>query len=60
MHIRFPWHLLAAVATGLVVAACGVAPTVERDAKAEHFPYQGGEVAARNAARTANSRCAAP
>ncbi|AKU10917.1 hypothetical protein AzCIB_1012 [Azoarcus sp. CIB] len=46
MHIRFPWHLLAAVATGLVVAACGVAPTVERDAKAEHFPYQGGEVAA--------------
>ncbi|NMF87681.1 hypothetical protein [Aromatoleum petrolei] len=48
MRIRFPWHLLAAVATGLVVAACGVAPTVEpgADAKAEHFVYKGGNVAA--------------
>ncbi|MCK9985119.1 MAG: hypothetical protein AzoDbin1_01591 [Azoarcus sp.] len=46
MRIRFPWHLLAAAATGLVVAACGLAPTVEPDAKAEHFPYQGGDVAA--------------
>ncbi|MCC4115862.1 hypothetical protein LLG90_10925 [Aromatoleum toluclasticum] len=47
MHVRFPRHLLAAAATGLVVAACGVAPTVEpkADAKADHFTYQGGDVA---------------
>ncbi|MBD5803580.1 hypothetical protein AZOA_30210 [Azoarcus sp. Aa7] len=48
MHIRFPWHLLAAAATALAVAGCGLAPTVEpkADAKAEHFAYKGGDVAA--------------
>lgn len=48
MRTRFPWHILATTATALLVAACGVAPTVEpgADAKAEHFAWKGGNVAA--------------
>lgn len=42
MQIRFLRPLLPAAAIGLVVAACGVAPTVER--QAERFAFKGGEV----------------
>ncbi|WP_407278170.1 hypothetical protein U5817_17025 [Aromatoleum evansii] len=47
MRTRFLWQLLASTATALLVAACGVAPTVapQAEAKAERFAYKGGEVA---------------